>query len=55
MYLEGGDTWVFDTPTTLHNFFKVNGVLDSAPNGVTGPLKGYTSLFAEMEIGRAHV
>ncbi len=41
IYLEGGDTWAFDSPTSLHNFFKVQGVLDSAPNGVTGPLTGF--------------
>ncbi|MCB9738071.1 MAG: hypothetical protein H6747_02310 [Deltaproteobacteria bacterium] len=42
LYMEGGDTWVFDPPTTLHAFFKVQGILDSAPNGVTGPLKGFS-------------
>ncbi|MCO4761004.1 MAG: putative metal-binding motif-containing protein, partial [Myxococcales bacterium] len=41
MYIEGGDTWSFDSPTTLHSFFKVNAVLDSSPNGVTGPLDGF--------------
>ena len=40
LYLEGGDTWAFDKGTSLHPFFKVTGVLDSAPNGVTGPLDG---------------
>ena len=43
VYMEGGDTFMFDTPTTLHSFFKIKGVLDSAPNGVTGPLKGYAA------------
>ena len=42
-YMEGGDTWAFDPPTSLHAFFKVDGLLDSASNGVTGPLKGYSA------------
>ncbi|MEY3015193.1 MAG: hypothetical protein RIT45_3928, partial [Pseudomonadota bacterium] len=42
LYMEGGDTWQFDPPTSLHSFFKVDGILDSAPNGVTGPLKGFS-------------
>ena len=41
VYMEGGDTWAFDPQTTLHPFFKVNGLLDSSPNGVTGPLAGF--------------
>jgi hypothetical protein len=41
IYMEGGDTWAFDPPTSLHSFFKVEGVLDAAPKGVTGPLKGF--------------
>ncbi len=43
VYMEGGDTWAFDPPTSLHAFFKVDGLLDSASNGVTGPLKGYST------------
>ena len=43
IYIEGGDTWAFDSATTLHSFFKVTGVLDSASNGVTGPLDGFMS------------
>ncbi len=46
VYMEGGDTWAFDSPTSLHAFFKVEGILDSAPTGVTGPLKGY-SIFTD--------
>ena len=41
IYMEGGDTWVFDTPTSLHTDFKIEGVLDESPNGVTGPLLGF--------------
>ena len=41
IYMEGGETWVADSPTSLHADFKIEGVLDDAPNGVTGPLKGF--------------
>ncbi len=47
LYMEGGDTWVFDTPTSLHSFFKINGVLDSSPNGVGPGLKGYTNVYTD--------
>jgi len=30
IYLEGGDTWAFDTQTTLHGLFNVNGVADGS-------------------------
>ncbi|MCF6237612.1 MAG: choice-of-anchor J domain-containing protein, partial [Candidatus Marinimicrobia bacterium] len=28
IYMEGGDTWAYDTPTSLHGFFGINGVGD---------------------------
>jgi len=40
LYLEGGDTWAFDKPTSLHPLFQVEGVADSATLGVTGPMVG---------------
>ncbi len=43
VYMEGGDTFMYDPKTTLHPFFKAKGVLDEAPNGVTGPLTGYAA------------
>jgi hypothetical protein len=52
VYIEGGDTFMFDLPTTLHPFFKIKGVLDSAGNGVTGPLKGY-SAFSDISTSPA--
>jgi hypothetical protein len=30
IYMEGGDTWAFDTPTTLHGYFNINGVADGS-------------------------
>ncbi len=50
VYLEGGDTWMFDVPTTLHPFFKIKGLLDSSPNGVTGPLKGFTNIYQDTSV-----
>jgi hypothetical protein len=46
LYLEGGDTFMFDKATTLHPFFKIKGILESSPAGVTGPLKG-SHVFAD--------
>ncbi len=41
LYMEGGDTWAYDTPTAVHPMFKVNGDEDgsgdlSNVNGVSG-------------------
>ena len=44
VYMEGGDTFMYDPKTTLHPFFKAKGVIDEAPNGITGPLKGFAAL-----------
>jgi hypothetical protein len=30
LYMEGGDTWAFDAPTSLHAYFNINGVLDGS-------------------------
>ncbi len=49
VYMEGGDTFMYDPKTTLHPFFKAKGILDSGPNGVTGPLTGYAA-FADNTV-----
>lgn len=41
LYMEGGDTWYYDTKTAVHPMFKANGVMDggndlSAENGQAG-------------------
>ena len=28
IYMEGGDTWAYDTPTALHAYFNINGLAD---------------------------
>ncbi len=38
LYLEGGDTWAFDTPTQVHPYFHIEGVTDGSGN--TGPIAG---------------
>jgi len=43
VYMEGGDTWMYDQQTTLQPYFKAKGIVDSAPNGVTGPLDGFAA------------
>jgi len=30
IYMEGGDTWAFDQPTSLHGFFGIDGVADGS-------------------------
>jgi len=32
VYLEGGDTWAYDTATTLHGMFNINGTSDGSAN-----------------------
>ncbi|MSP90574.1 MAG: hypothetical protein EXR79_02025, partial [Myxococcales bacterium] len=41
VYIEGGDTFVIDPPTSLHPFFKVKPIHEGTLNGVTGPLLGF--------------
>ena len=43
IYMEGGDTFMYDPKTSLHPYFQTKGIVDEAPNGVTGPLKGYAA------------
>ncbi len=40
IYLESGDTWAFDSKTSLHPFFAVKAQGDYGQFGVTGPLVG---------------
>ena len=47
VYMEGGDTWVFDPQTKVHDMFKVLPVADDAANGITGPLNGVASPYVD--------
>ncbi|MBU0507629.1 hypothetical protein KKH27_02150 [bacterium] len=40
-YLEGGDFWAYDTPTSLHPYFRINGLSDGSSNA--GPVVGRES------------
>ena len=30
LYMEGGDTWAYDTPTALHSYFNIDGIADGS-------------------------
>lgn len=30
LYMEGGDTWAFDSPTSLHSYFGIDGISDGS-------------------------
>ncbi|MSQ82710.1 MAG: hypothetical protein EXR77_07305, partial [Myxococcales bacterium] len=40
LYIEGGDTWVFDPQESVHAAFKVQQIGDSSNLGYSGPLNG---------------
>ncbi len=40
LYMEGGDTWVFDPQQSVHSAFKVQQIGDSSKFGFAGPLNG---------------
>ncbi len=35
LYMEGGDTWAFDQPTSVHPYFNITGVADGDPDLAT--------------------
>ncbi len=45
LYMEGGDTWAYDSPTAVHEMFKIEGVDDG--NGDLGLIFGQNGSFAE--------
>ena len=49
-YMEGGDTWAFDPPTSVHPMFHITGTGDG--NGDLSQLAGYSGTFTEgMQFG----
>ncbi len=48
VYMEGGDTWVFDTQTTLHPLFKESPGVDSLDTGISGPLAAMASPYIDI-------
>lgn len=45
IYLEGGDTWYYDTPTVLHPMFKI--IANSDGSGDLGTIIGHTGTFTQ--------
>jgi hypothetical protein len=45
LYMEGGDTWYYDTPTAVHPMFNIEGVSDGS--GDLGTILGQTGTFTE--------
>ena len=45
IYMEGGDTWAFDTQTSLHPYFHIDGLTDGA--GDTDIIHGVAETFTE--------
>jgi len=45
IYMEGGDTWAFDTQTSLHPYFHIDGVYDGSDD--TGIIHGVEETFTE--------
>ncbi len=42
LYMEGGDTWAYDPPTSLHAAFKVTGIADGVDEGIAGEMLGFS-------------
>ncbi len=45
IYMEGGDTWYYDTPTPVHPMFHISGTNDGS--GDLGTIQGVTGTFSE--------
>ena len=45
LYMEGGDTWAYDSPTAVHSMFNINGVADG--NADMGTILGQSGTFTE--------
>lgn len=45
LYMEGGDTWAYDSPTAVHSMFNITGVADGS--GDMGTILGQTSTFTQ--------
>jgi hypothetical protein len=45
LYMEGGDTWYYDTQTPVHNMFNINGTSDGSSD--MGTVVGNTGTFTE--------
>lgn len=46
LYMEGGDTWAYDTPTSLHGYFNINGLADGSSDLTA--VEGIDSFWAQF-------
>jgi len=45
IYMEGADTWAYDSPTSLHSYFNIQGIADGT--GDLAPITGITGTFTD--------
>ena len=45
IYMEGGDTWAYDSQTAVHELFNINGIADGS--GDLGTIEGMSDTFTE--------
>jgi len=45
LYMEGGDTWAYDSETAVHSYFNIEGLSDGS--GDTGPIQGTVGTFTD--------
>ncbi len=45
LYMEGGDTWAYDSATAVHPYFNINGLVDGT--GDAGPIEGAVGTFTD--------
>lgn len=45
LYMEGGDTWAFDSETAVHPYFNINGLSDGGSDA--GPIEGGGGTFTD--------
>ncbi len=45
IYMEGGDTWAYNSPTAVHPYFNIDGIADGTSDG--GPFVGVNGTFTE--------
>jgi len=48
LYLEGGDTWFYDDPTSVHSYFGINGLSDGNSGNDLGTVSGMPGVFTEV-------
>jgi len=47
LYMEGGDTWFYNSPTPVHPYFHIDSISDGPNNGDLGIIQGQVGTFTE--------